>query len=55
MKNSIGVRFDDTLKSVDHILSLVSRANGLIGWLVRNFRGSNRYFRIYRKPKQGVM
>ena len=33
----LGVNFDETFKTDNHILSIVSRANGMIGRMGRNF------------------
>ena len=39
-ESDLGVGFDVTFKSDNHILFIVSRANGIIGWMVRNlFQG----------------
>ena len=34
---NVGVSFDDTFKADNHILSIVSRVNKMISWMVRNF------------------
>ena len=39
---NLGVDFDDTFKADNHILSLVSRANIMIDWMVRNFISRDR-------------
>ena len=36
-KCNLGFGFDDTFKDDNHILSIALRANGIIGWIVRNF------------------
>ena len=36
-KSDLEVGFDYTLKADNHILSTISRAKGIIGWMVRNF------------------
>ena len=38
------VGFDDTFKVDNHILSIVLRANGMIGWVIRNFISSKANF-----------
>ena len=32
----LGVDFDDTFNSVNYILFIKSKENGMIGWMVRN-------------------
>ena len=34
---NLGFGFDDVFKADNHILSSVSRANGMIGWIVGNY------------------
>ena len=36
-KYDLRVGFDDIFKADNHILSIVSRTNGMIDWMVRNF------------------
>ena len=45
-----GVGFDDTFKADNRILSIVSRANGMIGWMIRNFISmeANVILKIYK-------
>ena len=54
MKCDLGVDFYDTLKAENHILAIVSRANGMIGWVVRNFisRKANVVLKIYNTLKR---
>ena len=42
--------FHDTFKASNHILTNVSRANGIIGWRVRNYisKEANAVFKIYK-------
>ena len=51
-KCDIETCFDDTLKADNYILSIVSRANAMIGWLIRNFisREANG-FKKFIKPE----
>ena len=46
---NLGVAFVDTFKADNHILSIVLRVNGMIGWIVRNFilREANVVLKIY--------
>ena len=46
----LGVGFDDTFKADNHILYILSRANGMIGWMVRYFisKEANVVLRIYK-------
>ena len=34
---NLGVDFDDISEGDNHIMSLESKANGMIGWMVRDF------------------
>ena len=36
-ENNLGVDFDDAFKADNQILSVVSRANVIISWMIRNF------------------
>ena len=49
-KSNLGFGFDDTFKSDTHILSVVSKANGMIRWMVRNVisREANAVLKIYK-------
>ena len=40
-----GIRFNDTFKTDNHILSLVSRANEKIGWRLKYFKGGKCCFK----------
>ena len=44
------VTFDDTFKADNHILSIVSRANGMIVWMVIDFisRKANVILKAYK-------
>ena len=49
MKNSIISYFDNIFKADNNILFIVLRANGMLGWLVRNIisRETNVVLKIY--------